>query len=455
MKRIIVFVLLSLSLSLSSCVQHMEEGLSTQIAGIWAFVDEQDMASRFFVFDKGNIYDYRASRPYYVGDNTFWGFGGVVSPSYRKYKYSVVDGVLYYNDNFKDVQHEVVREGKEMMLGSQRCVLVEKINEGYFSEIVLSETNNTRFPGSEECSVEWEYHIENPIYDYEMELKEVPEWCTDVTVGDGVISFKVQPGVETRVGNFILSYPTAELAVVEMTRGLVELFVDDQKLCFRKNGGTAIVNFTIQNARAGVSPKVTGGGWVRATVSSSTVLLEVDENKTFEARSCTVVLSYDELSVPLYITQAAEGTWSKGFWVGDWRLRGANGAEMKFTLSDTNAETCLHMTGYAGLAEEYVITVHRKEGQWAISNQIIGKVDLGNGKVGNLWVYGGTSKGFSVPKEGVDICFWEVENNRFYMYKGSSGVEFIALAIECDGEWQCKDDVIYPDFPASLFWDGD
>ena len=99
MKRIIVFVLLSLSLTLSSCVQQMQEHVSIHLGGIWASVDDYDMASTFFVFDKGYLYEYKAYHPYYVYDNTIWGYDdGEPTPIPGKYKYSVVDGVLYYND---------------------------------------------------------------------------------------------------------------------------------------------------------------------------------------------------------------------------------------------------------------------------------------------------------------------------------------------------------------------
>ena len=52
MKKIYI-ALLSATLILSSCVEQMEEVESTQFAGIWAVVDEYDMASKYYVFDKG------------------------------------------------------------------------------------------------------------------------------------------------------------------------------------------------------------------------------------------------------------------------------------------------------------------------------------------------------------------------------------------------------------------
>ena len=54
MKKIYI-ALLSAALILSSCVEQMEEVESTQFAGIWAVVDEYDMASKYYVFDKGLV----------------------------------------------------------------------------------------------------------------------------------------------------------------------------------------------------------------------------------------------------------------------------------------------------------------------------------------------------------------------------------------------------------------
>ena len=459
MKRIIVFVLLSLSLTLSSCVQQMQEHVSIHLGGIWASVDDYDMASTFFVFDKGYLYEYKAYHPYYVYDNTIWGYDdGEPTPIPGKYKYSVVDGVLYYNDFFKDIQVELVRDGNTMTFGEHKCVLAENITERYFSEIVLAETNETHFTGAEGCVVEWEYHIENPRYDYKLEVKEVPEWCTDVKVRDGVISFGVNPGSVTRVGNLILTYPTAGDAVVEMKRGLVEILLDDKEVCFRCNKKSAVVNYTLLNGRAGVSAKATASGsWIRPTAHNDRVVIAVDQNTGNESRSGAVVLSYDEVTVTVNVTQACEREWSSGFWVGDWLMKGKNGEKIGFRLTDADSRDYLCMTRYAGLSDEYRIAVHKvdednKSLRWVVSNQIIGKVDLRNGKVGNLWVYGGNSKEFSVPEEGVDICFWDDKQS---VYKGAPGVEFMALATECDGEWQCWDYVVYPTFPATLYWDGD
>ena len=453
MRRIII-ALFNVMLVFTSCLQQMEEVESSQIAGMWALTDDCDVASEFIVFDKGYMYVYKSEKGYYVKDGTIWG-AVTPAPQHRaKYKYSLIDGVLCYNDYYKDVQVALVRKGMEMMLGHQRCVLIENVNERYYSKILLSETSQTQFPDEGQSKVKWEYQIEYPIGDYELSVKSVPDWCSDFTIEDGEMSFSVKPGANTRVGNIVLSYPTAADAVIDVKRGLVEILVNNKDFYLRAGYGTCVVNYSILNGRAGVSPVVdTRDGWITTKTYGNGVLIDVDKNDTYYARYGEVVLSYDEVTVTVNVTQACSSEWSAGFWVGDWIMRGANGAAVSFRLSETASRNYICMTGYAGLSDEYRIAVRRyDETVWAMYNQIIGQVDLGNGKVGNLWMYGGNSTGFSVPEEGADICIWDTESR---VYKNKSKVEFIALATECDGEWQCVDDVVCPTFPAVLCWDGD
>lgn len=453
MRRIII-ALFNVMLVFTSCLQQMEEVESSQIAGIWAVADDCDVVSEFIVFDKGYMYVYKSEKGYYVKDGTIWG-AVTPAPQYRsKYKYSLIDGVLCYNDYYKDVQVSLVRKGMEMMLGQQRCVLIENVNEKYYSKIVFDEANKTQFSDEGQSEVTWKYQIENPMYDYGLSVKSVPDWCSDFTIEDGEISFSVKSGANTRVGNIVLSYPTAADAVIGVKRGFVDILVNNTDLYLKADYGACVVNYSIMNGRAGVSPVVdTRDGWITPKTYGNGVLIEVNKNDTYYARYGEVVLSYDEVSVTVNVTQACDSDWSTGFWVGDWIMRGANGAVVSFRLSETTSSNYIRMTRYAGLSDEYRIAL-RREGDktWVISNQIIGQIELGNGKVGNLWLYGGNSTGFSVPEEGVDICILDAECR---VYKCDYRMQFIALATECDGEWQCMDDVVCPTFPAVLCWDGD
>ena len=72
MKRIIL-ISLFLSLTLSSCIQHMEEVETTMIAGSWAKVDGNNMAYAFLTFDSGYMYEYNPGDEFYLLDNTVWG----------------------------------------------------------------------------------------------------------------------------------------------------------------------------------------------------------------------------------------------------------------------------------------------------------------------------------------------------------------------------------------------
>ena len=462
MKKIF-YALLGAALILSSCVEQMEEVEYTQIGGVWAVVDSHDMASTFYVFDKGYFTIYKSHKSYYVHDNYLWGISqGPDSYGNNRYKYSVEDGVLHYYNYFDDVQFELMRKGNELTIGQQRCLLVKDVRKQYYSQIVLPETNKTHFLEDDDQIV-WEYQIVNPIDDHELKVIEAPQWCDKVTVDQGVISFAVKSGIETKVGRFVLSYPTAGELEVDVKRGDVDILVDDTHVCFRYPSFSASFDFTVLNARAGVNPKVTASAlWVKnARVSGNSVLFGVERNDTGNPRAATITLSYDEVTVDFEVTQASASNY--GFWIGEWALSGANGFVQKVRITENIRDDSYYMTGYGGLSDDFVAVLNwnAETYRWELKAQVIGQVDLGGGNVGDVWISAGSSSDFVVPENGASICTAIQSQSTglnspqdAHKVTAKSTVDFITLATLGNGQWNQYPTSDFPTFPMKITWAG-
>lgn len=453
----IYLVLLSAALILSSCVEQMEEVESTQYAGIWAVVDEYDMASTFYVFDKGYFTEYESDNEYYVHDDIIWGVLRSQDNYGLRYKYSAVDCTLHYNDYFKDVQMSLIRNGNELTMGEKKCRLVKDVSKVHYSEIVFSESNKTQFLDGDK-NIEWDFQIVNPLYDYELEVVQMPQWCSDVSVEDGKIRFTVESGEETKIGTFVLHYPTAGELVIDVKRGDVVIVVQDTFASFQHAPGYGRFDFVINNARKGATPVAfTSAGWIKSLRwDYNSITFSVEMNSSRAARSAEIILSYDDVVVEFEVTQASYNDY--GFWIGEWALKGMNGLEQKVRITEKVTGSSYYMTGYGGLSDEFaaVLNWNWDSYQWELKNQVIGYKDLGDGNLAEVWMYGGSSSGFKAPKEDVTICFsMRGTGTAHRLVSSTASVDFISLAQECNGQWSEISSSDYPTFPLTITWAGD
>ena len=455
MKKI-YFALLSAALILTSCVEHMEEVESTQFAGIWAVVDEYDMASTFYVFDKGYFIEYNSIDQYYVHDEIIW--GAMRSPDNfgKRYKYSAEDGFLCYNDYFKDVKVNMIREGNELIIGEQRCRLITNVKKPHYSKIALSESNKTTFL-DDDTKIEWDYQIVNPLYEYELEVVQVPQWCGDVSVEDGKIYFTVEQGVETRTGKFVLSYPTAGEMAIDVKRGDMDILAEDTYASFQYMYDYGSFSYTVQNPRKGASPVVySSAGWIRAlTAKNGVVSFTVEKNDTRKSREGKITLSYDEVVVEFEVTQASQSGY--GYWIGEWLFKDQYGHQQKVRIRENIFDSSYRMTGYGGLSNEFaaVLQWNADNSQWELRNQVIGYEDLEDGNASEVWMYGGSKSGFKIPENNGPICHCVKSSgtaHKLYTYDGT--VDFISLASNCNGEWTDHSSSDYPEFPITINWAG-
>ncbi len=456
MKKIFL-ILLGAALVLTSCVEQMEEIESSQIAGIWAVVDEYDMASSFYVIDKGYLVEYKSRKAYYVHDCVLYGASKAPDNCLYRSKYSVTDGILHYNDYYKDVQVYLVREGNELTIGDKRCILVKDIKKSYYSQIVFPESNKTQFLDDDK-NIEWDFHISNPLYGYELEVVQVPQWCSEVSVEEGKIHFTVEPGTETRTGKFVLSYPTADEVIIDVKRGDVDILVEDTYASFQYLYDYGRFDFTVVNPRKGVSPVAYASSeWIQSlSVKDNAIFFTVTKNDTNKARSAEIVLSYDEVVVEFEVTQASESNY--GFWIGEWTLKDSHGLEQKVRISENVSESSYRMTGYGDLSDEFtaVLLWNVDNHQWVLKNQIIGSTDLEDGSVSEVWMYGGSKSGFKVPEKNARICYCEKSTgkaHKLHTYDGT--VDFISLAKVSNGEWTDQSSTDFPKFPLTITWNGD
>lgn len=456
MKKIYI-ALFSAALILSSCVEQMEEVESTQFAGIWAVVDEYDMASKYYVFDKGYFTEYKSDKAYYIHEDIIWGVLSSPDNYGTRYKYSVEDGILHYSNYFNDVQVPLMRQGNELMMGDKKCCLIKEVSKSYYSEIILSESNKTQFLDDDK-SIEWDFQIVNPLYEYELEVVQTPQWCSDVSVEDGKICFKVESGVETRTGNFVLYYPTAGERVVEVKRGDVDILVEDTFASFQHTSGYGRFDFVVKNARKGVSPVAyTSAGWIKSLrVNNNSILFNVEWNGERDPRSAEITLSYDDIIVEFEVIQSSYNDY--GFWIGEWTVKGMNGLEQKIRITERVNRSSYYMTGYGGLSDEFAAVLVWNWGnyQWELKNQIIGYRDLGDGNVGEVWMYGGGGSGFKAPEKDISICFcMRGTSTAHRLISPTASVDFISLAQVCNGEWSELSSSDYPTFPITITWAGD
>ena len=300
---------LFLSLTLSSCIQHMEEVETTMIAGSWAKVDGNNMACAFLTFDSGYMYEYNPGGEFYLLDNTVWGASFSSLKSGNTYKYALVDGRLHYYNAQGDFYTDLIREGDAIIFGGNKYLMVNEINQSHYSRIILSETNKTDLNYSGE-HVEWDYEIENPVQGYELQVLEAPEWCggiEGVAVSDDKISFHADSTILRTEGKFKFSYRTAQDVEIKVKQvAPVQIFLEQTSLNFDHRGGFSGIRYTILNATDLIKPSVTTDvKWIRVYADAGGYLhCEVDKNYT-EERTGKITVTCGITSVSCTIIQEA------------------------------------------------------------------------------------------------------------------------------------------------------
>ena len=310
MKRIIL-ISLFISLALSSCIKHMEEVEATMIAGSWARVDENNMASAFVAFDRGYMYEYNQGDEYYFLDNAVWGTPFSSLKSASKYKYTLVDGKLHYNNYYEDICTDVIRVGDAIILSGDKYQMLNEINQQQYSRIIPSVTNKTYFDYRGEY-VEWDYEIENPVQGFKLQVLEAPEWCggiDGITVTDDKISFYADSTILSTEGKFKFSYRTApnvDIKVWQVAPPHISLEYTSINVDFLS---TAIsLRYTILNAENLKHTVKTNVDWLRVYVDDGNLLMiSVDSNFKDSSKPRTGVITITCGNVSASCTVYQEG----------------------------------------------------------------------------------------------------------------------------------------------------
>lgn len=310
MKRIIL-ISLFLSLTLSSCIQHMEEVETTMIAGSWAKVDGNNMACAFLTFDSGYMYEYNPGDEFYLFDNTVWGASFSSIKSGNTYKYALVDGRLHYYNAQGDFYTDLIREGDAIIFGGNKYLMVNEINQSHYSRIILSETNKTDLNYSGE-HVEWDYEIENPVHGNKLKVLEAPGWCggiDGVTVSDDKISFYADSTKIDNEGKFKFSYRTADDVEIEVKQLMpVRILLDPTYVYLSYYGQGGKIKYTILNA-PGLKPIVTTDvKWLKATIDSYHNRIEfiAKENNKYEERAGKIIVTCEGSTASCTVYQRAK-----------------------------------------------------------------------------------------------------------------------------------------------------
>lgn len=307
MKRI-VLISIFVSLTLASCVQHMEEVETAMISGAWAKVDENNMVSIFLTFDRGYLYEYKSGGEYYFHNNIVWGapFSSVMNGN--RYKYTLTDGVLHYHNYYEDVYTDVIREGDAIIFDGNKYLMLNDIRQSQYSRIILSESNKTDLDYRGEY-IEWDYEIENPVQGYELQVLEAPEWCggiEGVAVSDDKISFHADSTILRTEGKFKFSYRTAQDVEIKVKQvAPVQIFLEQTSLNFDHRGGFSGIRYTILNATDLIKPSVTTDvKWIRVyDFDEDDFMFVVDENSKSDDRTGKITLTYGNVSASCIVYQ--------------------------------------------------------------------------------------------------------------------------------------------------------
>ena len=307
MKKIVV-VLLAVAMFLPACVEQMTEAEGAKVAGIWAAVNENDMTSRFFVFDNGYLYEYNSSNTYYVHDNILWVSQYLKADNAFRYRYTLLDGNLHYSDYYQDVRVSLKYDGDTMMLGDLKCVQIKEVTESYYSRIVFSETNRKQFFISDRY-VEWKYEIDNPVPDMELLVSEAPEWCggrDGVTVEDGKICFTITQDNKNLEGRFVFTYLSAKDLVVDVTHEATAVVIDRTSESLEYKAGSYSFNYDVKGRFDQEAPSVeTDCDWITDIKDEGgKVMYSVLVNSANKSRVGRIKLTYHGISADCCITQS-------------------------------------------------------------------------------------------------------------------------------------------------------
>lgn len=455
MRKIILMALIPLTFT--SCVEQMEEVESTKVSGAWAIVDDDNLASTYFVFDKGYLYEYDSDNRYFAYEKTLWGAEEQPVLNGKKYRYSYVDGVIHYNNYYEDVQISLRREGDVLTFGDYRCVPIEKVSGSYYSKIILSEDNRTVF-SHDDTDIEWTYDIEHPVDGFELTIKEAPQWCggvEGVNIEDGKISFSILPTTINFKGKFVFSYTSAQDVEVEVMLGYVDVKVDQTPKYFRQQSGSGTFEYTIVNKREGAVPVVkTDVYWIEDIKDDNgRVSYSITQNVSSAARTGKIIVTYAGKTVKYTVIQAAASGY--GFWIGHWTLTGENGQKQTVTFSQETQNSTYRMTGYEGLSDDIGIIVNwnNESKIWSIKEQNIGKVDIGDQRGIDLWILGGAGDGKIAPHKDDTICSCYQSSENEQTVKANSPVKTMFLATNTGNDWaffSTQNGTDYLTFPLTM-----
>lgn len=307
------FVLYLFSTILTSCIQSLTETEPLNLAGAWAVVDDNDMASEFLFFERGILYEYQSVGDYYVRNDVLWGVQSLhESTPQQQYKYSLLDGVLHYYNYDEDVRIPLDVEDNVMTIGDSRCLRVNEVNESYYSRIILSEDNKLNFSCAD-TDVEWSYQIENPVDGFSLKVASAPWWCggpRGVRIEDGKMYFSVQPSVGNLKDKFVFTYELSERVEVYVMVKDPEIRLDKTSATFDYNATTGSFKYDLMNDAEGILPVIEcDSDWITdIREKHGRITYSVTENNSESVRTGKIILTYYSVSVEYTVTQTCART---------------------------------------------------------------------------------------------------------------------------------------------------
>lgn len=306
MMRKLVVSVLCISMFFISCVKQMEEPESLKIAGTWAVVDDNNLTSKYVVFENGSYTEYMMSNKAYVNEKTVWGASKDDFKEGNQTMYSIIDGVLCYEGK----EYTVKVQGDKMDLGESKCVRIDTFKPSRYSKISLADLNEYQFQFTEK-EVEWKYTIENRVEAFPLILKECPDWIGSenaVQVTEDKISFHLPMTEVTRTGRFVFACETADDVELTITQDVAEIVLSSNTFNCNYASVTGSFGYQIPYRQDGQTLEVKSDSWIKTTDDGENINYTIAENNSGVRRTGKITLTYAGVSKDFIVTQTYEAS---------------------------------------------------------------------------------------------------------------------------------------------------
>lgn len=289
-----IYTILSLAI-MCSCVR-MEVLESSNIAGLWACMDNGEQANIFYRFENGTATRYESSERFTVAENTLWHCGETQFESFSAggYRYSVEGDVVKIGDGGKsDGKFNV--DGNTMEWNGVRYAKIDSMSESFYTSINVS--NKTVPAQYKRSTVSVPYVIEHPISEGSMTAACLNEWVSNVVIGKDQLSFTAAENTgNERLATMTLRYPGAEDVVLTIVQesGTTEIVLPNSSVNTDYAAKTLSFAYSISCPHDGQSLSATcAASWIsNINVSSREVSFKIADNNSEATREAEIRLSY-------------------------------------------------------------------------------------------------------------------------------------------------------------------